>query len=150
MHREINSPDEIFRRLLFVLYLAVIVVFLVAGLLGVLQQRYDYLELAFLGGSAAVLLRYYGKRHFEFDRLSDSFPYGADEDALDPELSQEVKRLLAEASLVKDDWQHRQKLRQRLTSLLDQNPGLWNEFRQEIGAVFPALADWVGKTKIKH
>lgn len=147
MHREINPPDEIVRRLFFVLYLFLLVFLFVSTLLGLVQQRYDYLRLAFPGGVAAVVLHRYGKRYLEFGRLAGSFPHGADEDMPAPELCREVARILSEASRDGVDWQHRQQLRQRLISLLEENPGLWQWFRGEIAAVFPALAGWVGKVK---
>lgn len=149
MHREINTPDEIIRRLFFVFYLLVVVVFLIATLLGLLQRRYDYLLLAFAGGMVVIVIRRFGKRYLEFERLATSFPCGGEEDAPPPELCREVAQLLAEASSVAEDWQHRQVIRKRLILLLDQNPELWQWFRQEIAAVFPALAHWAGKGNAK-
>jgi len=147
MHHEINPPDEILRRLIFVLYLVMVVIFLVAALLALVQQRYDYLQLSFLGVIVAVGLRHYGVKHLEFNRLAVSFPCGAEQDCSDSVLSREIKSLLAEASQVKDDWPKRQQLRQRLAYLLDKNPDLWLEFRGEIDEVFPALAHWKGKAR---
>ena len=90
-------------------------------------------------------MRSYGKRFLEFERLAGSFPYGVDEDTPAPELCRKIEHLLAEASRIEEDWQHRQELRKRLLSLLEKNPELWKWFRQDIAAVFPALADWAGK-----
>ncbi|MDH3393950.1 MAG: hypothetical protein OEL66_08080, partial [Desulfobulbaceae bacterium] len=128
MQREINPPDEIVRRLCFVLYIFALVFLFVSSLLGLVQQRYDYLRMAFLGGAVAVVLRSYGKRHLEFDRLAGSFPYGVEEDALHPELCQEVTDILADASRSGVDWPQRQELRQRLLAILEQNPELWQWF----------------------
>ena len=146
MHREINPPAEILRRLSFVVYLAVIVFFLVTCLLGLVQKRFDYLQFALLGGIAAFLLRFYGKRYLEFDRLAGSFLQGEELNGTDMEVWHEVKRLLAEASTIEDDWQYRQSLRQKLLALLARHPELWQEFHLEIAAVFPALEEWAGKS----
>ncbi|MFC1512858.1 hypothetical protein ACFL5J_00230 [Thermodesulfobacteriota bacterium] len=148
MHREINPPEEIFRRLLFVLYLAVIVVFLVGVLLSLVQQRFDYLLFILPAGAAAVLLRVHGKKRFHFDRLAASFPHGiAEQDVPGSELCDEVAKLLAAASRIEKDWPQRQQLRNRLLTLLDQHPGLWQKFGKEITAVFPVLGQWTGNNR---
>lgn len=146
MQREINPPEEIIKRLLFVLYLFVSIVFVIAGLLAAVQQRVDYLRIALLAGGIAISLHVTGKRYLDFERLSGSFPYGAEILDHDLELYQEVKKILADAASVDGDWQQRQKLRTRLVSLLEANPQLWQEFEREIYEVFPALQDWIGKS----
>lgn len=144
MQREINPPDEIIRRLFFVLYLFMMVFLFVVGLLGLVQQRYDYLQLACLGGAAAFALRRYGKRHLDFDRLAESFPHGI-EDGPDRQICRQVSEILAEASRREVDWQQRQQLRQKLIALMEENPETWPWFQRDVAEVFPALSDWLGK-----
>jgi len=143
--REINSPDEIVRRLLYVVYLGLVVVALVAGVLGVAQHRLDYLGLMLLAGVTALVFRAYGRRRFDFVRLANSFPYGSrDEFDLPAELLAAVEELLAAGAGCGNDWIRRQELRGQLRTLLRDEPGLWRLYGREIETVFPALAALVG------
>jgi len=145
MHREINPPEEIVRRLFFVLYLVLVVIFLITVLLGMVQHRFDYLRLAMLAGVTALFLHLYGKRRLDFGRLGATFPDGGNAGSSDHDLCREAESLLLQASRVDGDWQQRQEVRRQLLSLLDRHPELWQQFQREIGAVFPALAEWAGK-----
>ncbi|MDH4321379.1 MAG: hypothetical protein OEV73_07750 [Desulfobulbaceae bacterium] len=62
MHREINPPDEIARRLFFVLYLALVVIFLIMFLIGLVQRRFDYLRFTMLAGTVAFVVYRFGGR----------------------------------------------------------------------------------------
>jgi len=144
MYREINSIDEIGRRLLYIVYLGLMVAIPILGILGLAQHRVDYLGLMAVLVVASVLFRSYGKRRLDFERLGRSFPYGATEDDPEEDLRGEVERLLEESAGIDDDWPRRQELRNRLLALLEEDPRLWPVFRERIKGVFPALASWAG------
>ncbi len=149
MYREINPPDEIVKRLLFVLYLALVVVSLVMFLIGLVQRRFDYLRLSMLAGAAAFVMSRFGGRRLDFDRLAASFPHGEEMQRPDGELRLVVESLLAEATDAAGNWQMRQGVRKRLLAMLEKHPELWQEFSSEIDAVFPALGEWVGRGRLR-
>lgn len=140
MDRELNPPDEIFRRLLYILYLGLVTAALLLGVLALARTRYDYLFVAGLLGLAGFLLRRFGRRRLEFARLAASFPYDGQAGGLSGRQRREVERLLQESVRQGIGWVERQELRQRLTALLEEEPRLWQAYHREILDIFPALA----------
>ncbi len=146
MYREINSADEILRRLLYIVYLGAVAAMFVLGVMGLVQQRLDCLAGMAAFALLGVVLKVYGRKRLEFERLARSFPYGAVEEDPDEGLRRQVAELLADFGRAKGDWRHRQQLRLQLLTLLEEDPRLWQAFRREIDEAFPALAAWAGHT----
>ena len=145
MHREINPPDEILRRLIYLVYLTLLVSTAVLGVLAFVQSRTDYLTLCLILCFASMQLRQYGNRHFDFKRLFKSFPYGEQGDSISPTLREEIEGIIMEFETEDLNWVQRQELRQRLTELIEKDLRIFELFREEITSIHPALA---AKTKL--
>lgn len=145
MHREINPPDEILRRLIYLVYLALLVSTAVLGVLAFVQSRTDYLALCLILCFASMQFKQYGKRHLDFERLFKSFPYGERGNYISPALREEIERIIMEFETADLDWVQRQELRQRLTELIEEDVRIFELFSEEIASIHPALA---AKTKL--
>jgi hypothetical protein len=106
MAREINPPDEILRRVIFVVYLLCWTGMAITATIGLLQHRFGLLSAAVLLLGASLFLKVYGERHFEFHRLAKSFPTGNRIDEIPWELRKEVESLFKRFSS-SADWQER-------------------------------------------
>ena len=82
MGREINPPDEIIRRIIFIIYLAGWLSAVTLSVMGIAQNRLSLVALGLLIGVLNIFLRRFGKRSLEFDRLIRSFPFGSKEDEI--------------------------------------------------------------------
>lgn len=139
MHREFNSPTEIRRRLIFVLFLSCCICTLVMGVIGLVKGRLSLTLLALLSGGCSVLLKQYGEQALEFQRLARSFPFGIPEDELPEDLRLQLETLFEEFHSEKNDWQKRVEIRNRLAKMVKKNPDILNVYPAEIKAVHPKL-----------
>ena len=93
MAREINTPDEILRRVIFVVYLLCWTGMVITATIGLLQHRLGLLSAAVLLLGVSLFLKIYGERYFEFHRLVKSFPAGKRIDEIPMELRKELEDL---------------------------------------------------------
>ncbi len=140
MHsREINPPDEILRRLLYIGYIAAWTTAAVLLLLGLVQGRMAFLGSALLLGLFCLLLKNFGERRLQFKRLARSFPFGDPADELPEEVRIEAEALFQILAHEGLDWQQRHDVRGKLTRLVEESPWLLDLYRAEFEAYAPTL-----------
>ncbi|MBN2527048.1 MAG: hypothetical protein JXR76_11695 [Deltaproteobacteria bacterium] len=138
MKREFNTPDEMLKRLIYVVYLACLFFgfgFAIMGILGG-QLFAALLSVVFL--PAAVALKIYGGRHLEFKRLAESFPLGSLGDSISKETRSRFETLVT-AFHTADDWTERQAIRLEMTEMVQVQPLLRHVFDREIAEIHPRL-----------
>ena len=134
MAREINPPDEILRRVIFVVYLLCWTGMVITATIGLLQHRLGLLSAAVLLLGASLFLKVYGERYFEFHRLAKSFPTGNRIDEIPQELRKEVESLFKRFNS-SADWQERQEIRLQLAALVKKEALLLEVYEDKISAV---------------
>ncbi len=138
MYRQLNSPKEVTRRLVFLLYAASVVLFVVemVAVLG----RPGWRELGILLGAfaAAVALRRAGYRWLEFDRLVRSFPCGCARDAVPEAVRAEVEALIDEFRAPATGWVRRAEIRHRLVELEADAPEIIAAYSDDLHDVLAA------------
>ncbi len=140
MHRETNPPEEMFRRLFYVIYLALLAGTALSGTIALAQSRPGYLVVALFLGFLSLRCKHYGKRYLDFDRLFRSFPYGEPADDISPAFRMEIEEIIRESHMQDIGWIVRQELRQRLAELVEKDARLFEIYREEIAAIHPTLA----------
>ena len=138
MAREINTPDEILRRLVFVVYLLCWTGMVITATIGLLQHRLGLLSAAVLLLGVSLFLKIYGERYFEFHRLVKSFPTGNRIDEISPQLRKEVESLCKRFNS-SADWQERQEIRLQLAALVKKEALLLEVYEDKISAVHAGL-----------
>ena len=138
MHRELNQPDEIIRRLFFVAYLLGWIATILLAVIGLAQGRFSLQALSVVLLSCCLVFKQYGQHSLQFKRLARSFPFGEPADELPTDLRQRLEKLFAEFHATKKDWQKRQELRHELAALLKKNPEISKIYPQEIASIHPA------------
>ncbi len=138
MHRELNRPDEIIRRLLFVVYLISWVTTILLAVIGLVNGRFSLLALSIMLFSGCLVFKQYGEHSLQFKRLARSFPFGEPADELPMDLRQRLENLFAEFHATQKDWQKRQELRHELAALLKKNPEISKIYPREIASIHPA------------
>jgi len=138
MAREINPPDEILRRVIFVVYLLCWTGMVITATIGFLQHRSGLLSAAVLLLGVSLLLKVYGERYFEFHRLAKSFPTGNRIDEISPQLRKEVESLFKRFNS-SADWQERQEIRLQLAALVKKEALLLEVYEDKISAVHAGL-----------
>jgi hypothetical protein len=138
MARELNPPEEIIRRLIFVIYISSWVGFIITGTVGLLQSRTGLLVTAILLLGASILLKSFGERHLEFRRLAKSFPDGSRKDEIPIEIRREVENLFRRFSET-TDWQERQEIRLQLSNLVKKESLLLEVYEENIDTVHSSL-----------
>ena len=136
MHRELNTKEEMLKRIVYSIYVVSLFFCSVFGLRGLLAWRPGEILAAILLGGVAFTLKRFGMRHLEFKRLAQSFPLGSDADRLSKEERKKVECLLSEFHTA-SDWVDRQDIRARLEELVEQKPFIWDVYGHEIRAVHP-------------
>jgi hypothetical protein len=136
--REFNSPDEMFKRLIYVLYVGCVFFGFLSGVMGILGGRVDALMVTGILVPLAVILKSEGVKRLEFRRLAESFPMGCAEDALDNRVRQRFQLLIG-AFTATDNWMTRQEIRREMGHLTRKHPLLLSVFEQEIEKVHPTL-----------
>jgi len=138
MAREINSPDEIFRRLIFIIYIFCWTGMAVTCTIGLLQHKTGLLIAAIFLLGASLLLKSYGEQYLDFRRLVKSFPTGNRIDEIPMELRKEVEELFKRFN-VSADWQVRQEIRLQLATLVKKEALLLEVYEDKISAVHAGL-----------
>jgi len=139
MHRQLNEPAEIRRRLLFVFYLGCWIAAILLAVIGIARGHLFYLTCALVLGGICLLFKNQGERFLQFKRLARSFPYGDTEDDLPDTLRTEVENIFR-AFHENQDWQQRLELRRKLTILVQEKPELMQIYPEEISAINPKLS----------
>ncbi len=134
MAREINTPDEILRRLVFVVYLLCWTGMVITATIGLLQNRLGLLSAAVLLLGVSLFLKICGERYFEFHRLVKSFPTGSRRDEIPMELRKELEDLNNTS-----DWQERQEIRLLLAALVEKEALLVEVYEDKISAIHAGL-----------
>ncbi len=138
MKREFNSPEEMFKRLMYVLYVGCVFFGFLSGVMGILGGRPDALMVTGILVPLAVILKSVGVKRLEFRRLAESFPMGGAEDALDTGVRQRFQHLIG-AFTASDNWITRQEIRREMGHLARKHPLLLSVYEQEIEKVHPTL-----------
>lgn len=149
MNREINPPDEIIRRIIFIIYLAGWLSAITLSVMGIAQNRFWHVALGLLIGGFNIFLRRFGKRSLEFDRLVKSFPFGSKEDEIPAQLRAEIQNIFQEYQNVGANWTKRQELREKLTELVKQEPLILEAYGNQIYVVHPRLKEKHSRTAAK-
>ena len=138
MYRELNTKDEMIKRLVYVVYLMCLFFAFLFGVRGLAAWRPREILAAVLLGGLSFFLKRFGIRHFEFQRLAQSFPLGSDADRLSKEERKKVELLLSEFHAA-SDWVERQEIRSRLEVMVAHKPLILNVYGAEIQAVHPGF-----------
>jgi hypothetical protein len=138
MAREINSPDEILRRVFFIVYIFSWTGMVVTGTIGFLQHKTGLLSVAILLLGVSFALKYYGERYLDFKRLVKSFPTGNRIDEIPLELRKELENLFKRFNCT-TDWQERQEIRMQLAALVKKEALLLEVYGDKISAIHAGL-----------
>jgi len=138
MGREINPPDEILRRVIFVVYLLCWIGMVITATIGLLQHRLGLLSAAVLLLGASLFLKVYGERYIEFHRLAKSFSTGNRIGEIPRELRKEVESLFKRFNS-STDWQERQEIRLKLAALVEKEALLLEVYEDKISVVHASL-----------
>jgi hypothetical protein len=149
MDRELNPPDEIIRRLIFVIYLAGWLTAVTLLVIGIDRHRFWYVSIGLSIGVLNMFLRRFGKKNLEFNRLAKSFPFGTKEDEVPLQLRAEMQNILQTYQDNNINWRKRQDLREKLTKLVDQEPRILEAYGNQIYAVHPRLKEKQCQTEKK-
>ena len=138
MHREINPPKEIARRLLFVLCLLSSLSSVVYLLIALAGQQGGKIVLGLMAIGASALFYLSGRRYLDFDRLASSFPAAADQQGDIPDAvrtaAEEILHNIADPDT---DWMTRHELRKKLAAIIQQEPRLLDLYGREISRAYP-------------
>jgi hypothetical protein len=138
MRHELNTPLEMLKRLVYVLYVGCLFIGFLFGIMGLLGGHSDALVAATILAGSATFLRYIGVRRLEFARLALSFPMGGPGDTLSKETRTQFENLIS-AFHANEDWANRQAIRHRIATLVRQHPPLIDVFGKAIAEVHPNL-----------
>ena len=138
MKREFNTPDEMVKRLIYVVYLACLFFGFGFAIMGTFGGQPHGAMLAAILIPLAIAFKYYGVRRFDFNRLGESFPLGSPADTISGE---QRRRLEAMVSTFRDcaSWSERQAIRLDIEEMVRIQPVLYSVFKQEIDEIHPAL-----------
>lgn len=135
MSRQCNSPVEIVRRLVFLVYIACYVAYLIFCVVAL--ARLGWAEIGVASASLLALLgvRHLGYRWFEFRRLCESFPSGCAMDRIPEKYRTEVEDLVEEFHAPQTDWVRRTDIRHRLVELEGLEPEIIEAYASELRCV---------------
>lgn len=138
VHRELNTREEMLKRLAYVAYVFCLFFGFILAVRGVAASREEEILAAVLLAIVACVLRSYGIKYLELRRLAESFPMGSRQDHLSEEQRRETECLLA-AFHNTEDWTERQEIRRRLETLVAHEPLLMEAYGSELIKVHPTL-----------
>jgi len=138
MRGELNSPVEVLRRLAYLLYVLIFLVYILSCV--IVLARPGIAEVGVSVGSflALLLIRQAGYRWLDFQRLSESFPTGCALDRIPEPVRTEVEDLVAEFHSAETEWPRRAEIRHRLIELEEQQPEIIPAFESELKKVLAA------------
>jgi hypothetical protein len=135
MASECNSSMEMLKRVVFLAYIALYVIYLLGCVVALARPGLGPVMVA--GGSfaLALALRRAGYRWLDFDRLCQSFPSGCARDRVPAAVCREVEALVAEFHDPQTDWVRRTGIRHRLIELEQAQPEIIEAYQGELQAV---------------
>ena len=138
MHRQLNSPLEMGRRLAFLVYVIVFFAYIFSCVIAL--ARRGIAEFAMAGTAFVLLLafRYGGYRWLDFERLCQSFPVGCSKDCIPEEIRLEVESLIYTFHADGTDWTRRLAIRRRLVQLEEAEPEVAKAYEEELKDVLAA------------
>jgi hypothetical protein len=138
MNRELNTKQEMARRLAYVAYVVCLFFCFLFAVRGIAQERAEEILASGILGFVAFLIRQTGVQHLEFRRLARSFPLGSAEDRLSRTERMRIEALIREFHKT-EDWTRRQEIRRSLGKIVQDEPLLKDAYRSELSAVHPTL-----------
>ena len=132
MSQEINSVNEMLRRLLFLAYASACATYLVLCVVALARPGIWEVCSAAAVFAVALLLRQAGYRWGDFARLRESFPAGCPQDLVPAALREEVEALIDEFVSGGSDWVRRNEIRHRLIELQECSPAIREAYRCEL------------------
>lgn len=138
MNRQLNSPKEMAKRLVFLTYIASVFVFVIE--LVIAMARTDWQDLMVWVGAFAISagLRWVGYCWFDFERLIESFPEGCARDVVPEPVREEVENLVVEFQQPGTDWVRRTEIRHRLIELEESQPEIIEAYAEDLRRVLAA------------
>lgn len=135
--REINSPREMFRRFMYVMYLGGISSAFILGLQGLGMMDPVRLGVAVFLIVSSWIIRRTGLRQWQFRRLAKSFPFGCNEDELPDYVCREMELLFERFTEDVRNITERQKIRRRVDELIEKDSRILHVFREKIAVINP-------------
>ncbi|MBU1565487.1 MAG: hypothetical protein KJ630_07650 [Proteobacteria bacterium] len=140
MNREINQFDEIVKRSLFVIYLALMTSSVVMASISLLKSQTHYLIIAIFIGLCGTAINIVGRRHYDFERFFKAFSLGLIDDETMPDLHIQIESIISQSKEPDINWMERDTLRKQLESLLENRAQLFQSYKKEIQTLHPVLA----------
>jgi len=137
MSREINPPQEILRRVLFVLCVTGLLCSSIYLLITIAGNRWPQIINALLAVTTSVFFFLAGNRFFNFAALARSFPTGEQEQDIPDALKTETVNLLQDIANPHIDWMTRHELRKKLGGIIRLEPRLLDLYGKEIRNAHP-------------
>lgn len=138
MYRELNSPAEMVRRLAFLGYVVVFIIYLFSCVIALARPGIGETIVACSSLLLLIGIRYAGYRWFDFKRLADSFPAGCALDSIPVTVRTEVESLVWEFHAAGTDWTRRGAIRRRLVQLEEEEPEIIDAYEAELKEVLAA------------
>ena len=137
-YRQLNSPKEIVRRLVFLMYILFSASFVIELFAAFGRPAWQDLTAAVGSFLAAALLREIGYRRLDFYRLFESFPMGCVRDSVPEKVRSEVECLIDEFYSGGTDWVRRGAIRRRLRELEEEQPEIADAYSEDLHRVLAA------------
>ncbi len=138
MNRQINSPKEMARRLAFLIYAGLVIVFSVEMVVSIAQPNLKNLSVAIIAFFALAAVRRFGYCRLDFKRLAESFPDGCARDLVPEAVRAEVESLVEEFLVPGTDWVRRTEIRHRLVELEETQPEIIDAYSSDLQQVLAA------------
>lgn len=138
MYRQLNSPSEIGRRLAYLLYIFIFMIYLFSCVIALAKHRPGDISVAVLAFAGLCAIRYSGYRWFDFQRLTQSFPVGCAKDCVPIKIRTEVESLVFEFHAPEAEWARRAAIRKHLLELEEQVPEIYEAYEAELREVLAA------------
>lgn len=138
MGRQLNSLEEMLRRMMYLVYVASIMFFSVALVVSIARRGWRDMVVA---SGAFILMgsvRYVGYRWLDFERLFQSFPTGCMLDQIPEPVRVEVELLVREFHASRTDWIRRVEIRRRLIELEEAQPEIIEAYAEDLNRVLAA------------
>ncbi len=138
MHSQLNSPKEMTRRLVFLVYIASILAFSLSLIISLARSGVGELIVAVSSFGVLTAVRYIGYRWLEFDRLFESFPAGCARDGVSEPVRTEVECLVEEFHAPRTDWVRRAAIRRRLLEMEQLQPEIIEAYSEDLSRILAA------------
>ena len=138
MYRQLNSPAEMLRRIVFLVYVLVLMTCLFSCVIALARRGMQETIVACSSMLMLVIIRYAGYRWLDFKRLAASFPGGCALDCIPAEIRSEVESLVYEFHASGTGWVRRGAIRRRLVQLEEEEPEIITAYEEELKEVLAA------------